>query len=305
MSIRKKNAQALKARFPEMLDRIEKTSAASSIKWNAGALVFEDKHSLHPYGSSDPDRLIESWVRRNPPMRDGMNWVTGFGDGRHIRHLLKGISEIGRLCATESCIGELRTVFEHQDLSDILTDPRFLLSGGTLDQKCFSCLQDQSYREDLEWKSLPFTPIQNRDPNYYADAKTQFGNELFLRKNIYLNRSDHSEGFLATRIINQPYTLKAPDLNALKDKFSDLPFILVAAGPSLDKSYEFLKSVQNHSIIACGNSSYSALMEHGITPHITIAVDFRPDTDRGYRKHPTDRSFLFCSSYVAPAVLPR
>lgn len=305
MSYWDKNATILKARFPEIFSRLQASKPATILQWNDGKLVIKGKHTLHPYGTHDPDQLIVSWIRRNPPLRDDMNWVTGFGDGRHIRRLLEHISEIGRLCATESRIEELRTVCENQDLSDILNDPRFLLSGGNLDQKCFSCLQNESYRQGLEWKHLPFTPLQNRDASYYADAKTQFGNELFLRKNIYLNRSDHSEGFLSTRIINQPYTLNAPDLIALKDKFKDIPFILVAAGPSLDKSYEFLKSIQHRAIIACGNSSYSSLMKHGITPHITVAVDFRGDTDKGYQNHPTDETFLFCSSYVAPAVLPR
>ncbi|MGB0371509.1 MAG: motility associated factor glycosyltransferase family protein [Opitutales bacterium] len=304
-SIWDKNLSALKARFPEMHQRTQTAPSSSAVKWESSVLIYQDSEKRHPYGSKEPSRVIDSWARRNPPLRDDINWLTGFGDGFHVRQILKNISEIGRVCVTESRIDEFRTVCENKDLTDIFNDPRFLFSGGSLDQGCFSCLQDETYRSEMEWKHLPFTPLQNRDPNYYADAKTQFGNELFLRKNIYLNRSDHSEGFLATRIINQPYTLDAPDLSALEGKFSDLPFILVAAGPSLDKSYDFLKRIQDKAIIACGNSSYSALMANGITPHITVAVDFRGDTDKGYRKHPTDKPFLFCSSYVAPAVLPR
>ena len=305
MKFWEKNKQVLAQRFPEMLKRLEAKPALQTIQSSDGIATIQDTPALHPYGQKNPQRVVSAWIRRNAPLRDDINWTTGFGTGFHIRAVLNYLSDLGMLIVTEARLEELRGVCETHDVSDILSDPRFFLSGGTLDQACFACLQEPTYREGMEWKALPYVPLQNRDISYFADAKNQFANELFLRKNIYLNRSDHSEGFLATRIINQPYTLNAPDLNALAGQFSDLPFILVAAGPSLDQSYDFLRAVQHHAIIACGNSSYAALMGNGITPHITVAVDFRGDTDKGYRKHPTDEPFLFCTSYVAPAVLPR
>ena len=40
---------------------------------------------------------------------------------------------------------------------------------------------------------------------------------------------------------NIPHMVHAPDVGELRDKFKDIPFILIGAGPSLDESIDFLK----------------------------------------------------------------
>ena len=75
--------------------------------------------------------------------------------------------------------------------------------------------------------------------------------------------------------------LHSPDIGEFAGKFSDIPFILVGAGPSLDESIDFLKEVQERAIIVTSNSpSKINQFWHQTTP----SSDCRPTS-------PTARDF--------------
>ena len=305
MSYWEVNKKIIDERFPVVSERLAAVVAASEATWSQGTLEIQFQgNPVHPYGQIDADQLVGMWVRRNEPIRDGYNFVTGFGDGSHIRAAMKMLSSVGRLFVYEPDLTLLKTVLSSVDVSYVLQDSRFLLGAGPLDQNCFAALKNEVFEAEGDWKYMPYTPTQHLNPVAYVEARDLFGKELFLRKNIYRNRSDFAESFHGTRITNLPYTLCAPDVSDFRGRFSDVTFVLVAAGPSLDESYGFLRAIQDRALIACGNSSIEALLKNGITPHIVVAVDFRNDTLLGFKNVDTDRTVLFCSSYVNSEVLP-
>ena len=59
----------------------------------------------------------------------------------------------------------------------------------------------------------------------------------------------------------------------------DLPVIVVAAGPSLNKNVDKLTEVQDRALIACTDRAVGALVKHGIRPHLIVTVDISKDTD--------------------------
>ena len=69
----------------------------------------------------------------------------------------------------------------------------------------------------------------------------------------------------------------------MKGEFPDIPFVLVGAGPSLDESIEFLKSVQDKAIIISSNSPYRKLINSGIRPHMVVTADPMPPTLAGLK----------------------
>lgn len=60
---------------------------------------------------------------------------------------------------------------------------------------------------------------------------------------------------------------------ALKDAFKGTPAIICGAGPSLSKHFELLKKVGDRALIFAGGSTIAALSNHGIIPHIGMALD--------------------------------
>ena len=57
------------------------------------------------------------------------------------------------------------------------------------------------------------------------------------------------------------------------DKFKNIPAIVVAAGPSLLKSIDFIKKNQERALIIAVDTSYSVLLRHGIESHFCVCVD--------------------------------
>ncbi len=63
----------------------------------------------------------------------------------------------------------------------------------------------------------------------------------------------------------------------LKDKFRGIPAIICGAGPSLQEDYTLLKSLEDRALIIAGGSTIAALSNHGITPHLGLALDPNPE----------------------------
>lgn len=60
---------------------------------------------------------------------------------------------------------------------------------------------------------------------------------------------------------------------ALKGLFKGTPAIICGAGPSLSKHFELLKTVGDRALLFAGGSTIAALSNHGILPHIGMALD--------------------------------
>lgn len=59
----------------------------------------------------------------------------------------------------------------------------------------------------------------------------------------------------------------------------EIPSVIVAAGPSLEKNAEFLKQAKGHFFIIAVDTALKALLDRGIIPDITITVDPRKNPD--------------------------
>lgn len=65
--------------------------------------------------------------------------------------------------------------------------------------------------------------------------------------------------------------------------YNNVPVVLVAAGPSLDKNIDILKEYQNKCIIICVDVVLSKLMEHGIKPDFVGNIDPQKEVTSGWR----------------------
>ena len=64
-----------------------------------------------------------------------------------------------------------------------------------------------------------------------------------------------------------------PLVSDLKDDFTDVPMIIVGAGPSLAKNIEHLRSAQDKAIIVCVARALHSLQSAGIVPDFAISLD--------------------------------
>jgi hypothetical protein len=65
--------------------------------------------------------------------------------------------------------------------------------------------------------------------------------------------------------------------SGLKGKFCGIPAVICGAGPSLQEHYSLLKNLEDRALIIAGGSTIAALSNHGIFPHLGLALD--PNAD--------------------------
>ncbi|HON55928.1 MAG TPA: DUF115 domain-containing protein, partial [bacterium] len=88
-----------------------------------------------------------------------------------------------------------------------------------------------------------------------------------------LTISQFGEIFHNNVINNFRYLCSAPGINTLKNKFADMPAIIVSAGPSLDENIDELKKHKDKFIIIAVDTVYKKLLKSEIIPHFTISID--------------------------------
>lgn len=102
---------------------------------------------------------------------------------------------------------------------------------------------------------------------------------------------------------NRSAIQKNPGVIALKNKFRDLPSIVVGAGPSLDKNIRFLHRAQNKAVIISCDAALKPLMSHGITPDFVVCLDPQEEISRFLMNVPHKGITLVVPSIVHPHIL--
>jgi hypothetical protein len=72
---------------------------------------------------------------------------------------------------------------------------------------------------------------------------------------------------------NLKQMIGAYPFNKLQSRFSKVPAICVAAGPSLEKNLDLLKGMQDHVLIFACDTIMEKLLRHGIEPHFVASLE--------------------------------
>lgn len=98
--------------------------------------------------------------------------------------------------------------------------------------------------------------------------------------------------------------VKSPYVSSMKDKYAGTAAVIVANGPSLDKSMPLLKQIQGKCLMLCAESAIVPLTKNGIKPDIMCALE-RTKANYFYhfenRNHSPDIA-LFALGMVDPRI---
>ena len=229
----------------------------------------------------NPDDAAKVWADR---MKDSnpmsIYIIFGLGNGMHIRELLKIIGETAVIIAVEPCTEAFNIVMNEIDISDILADDRFILA--------VNGITDEIYNEFLgvmlNYGNYQLVQIHSL-PNYnkvFTDAYREIydiykasGEVVVLDRNTHIMFADE---FIVNMLKNIPDMIEQYTINELKEQFdkvnlTDIPAIIVSAGPSLDKNIEDIKLAVGKAFIIAVDTALKPVLNAGIIPDITITVD--------------------------------
>ncbi|MFA6900812.1 MAG: 6-hydroxymethylpterin diphosphokinase MptE-like protein [Desulfurivibrionaceae bacterium] len=226
------------------------------------------------HGSPEPDVDSISFLNKVSETDSGVVIITGFGLGYSPMALVQERPLIRKFVFFEPITGIFKQALAHRDLSPLLTDPRVILNIGQPPLEDIESALEPAGKE-LQMENahlLHHMPSFSFSPIYETLAKKiyNYANLLNVNGATILKQA---RNFLNNRFQNFTIFQHHRLLTELQGAFTNIPAILVAAGPSLDKNIEQLKAVQDKALILAVDTALPALLSHGIIPHFVAAID--------------------------------
>ncbi len=102
---------------------------------------------------------------------------------------------------------------------------------------------------------------------------------------------------------NRDAIQRNPGVVALKNRFRDIPCIVVGAGPSLDKNIRYLRKACEKAIILCCDAALKPLLSHNIIPNFVVVLDPQEEIARFLSNVPQHGITLVVPTIVHPSIL--
>lgn len=296
MSVFDKNLAALSDRYPDIVNKhyADGVCSKEDIKDNivvnvedvCGKTVFSVCHEDRIYQLDslyDDSELLELWFKglRNDWPLDAKLLMFGFGSGMYARYFLKAARNDVSIVIHEPSMEIFDKLIETVDISDLIMNPRVTI--------VFGCLVGNVKMRDyyakhisyIEMKYLVSSVYLNYLNFYHDDAKEFFDgiDELFERYEASKGVFERFGGYFSKNALcNFKFLTDSLYYPALKNSIpSDVPAIIVAAGPSLDKNIEEIKRAEGKAFIIATITALKPLALKGITPDITVNADGKKD----------------------------
>lgn len=259
-----------------------------------------EKIVLH--NSENPESEAQNFLKRIPKDHKGFVAILGMGLGYHALSILEERPGLQYLALFELEIGIFIQTLKHIDLSLLLQNPRLILRIGS-ETGIEEALAPASRTLQLENASVL---------NHAASFNFKRPEYEKLKNNLFVHLNSLNVGGATTRILGQDFlnnrfkhlcTIQHQLLlEQIKNKFDDIPAILVAGGPSLDKNIHLLKQAQEKAVIIAVDTVLPTLLNHGVHPHFLTCIDPNNLTFEKFADvAPKAKDIaLICSSWVNP-----
>lgn len=289
-----KNLEAISIRFPELYEKLLISMENYSELDKTDSIVLD--HSVHKEKIFAINKGNRLWYlnSRYSASEAAKIWAEGFSDINYkgivilfgmsnvmyVKSLLKKLGKENIVMLYEPSEELFYKALKEIDMQEMLEDFRLFYFIHNINYDSF-----RAYCKGLfEYERIDLTRISIL-PNYSHLYELEIEafvnmckNELStfqIYKNTYLLYAAEMNDNL---IDNIPYSIHTSSVDNMKTEIdmvdiSDVPAIVVAAGPSLDKNIDELHKAQGKALIIAVDSSIRALLQRNIIPDLLITTD--------------------------------
>lgn len=224
-----------------------------------------------------PSEEAERWAKGvELPKKGAIVLMFGLGSGYHLKALLQRLSQDATVIVYEPSEQIYRCAIEDFGMKSVTEDPRVsLLIEGKNDRQIYTLLDMKIHWSNATKQSFLILPQYEK---VFPETCVYF--EETVRNNnirVYTNRNTEmhfGESIAHNVALNMQYVPEASNLAPYIGAFpKELPAILVAAGPSLDKNVELLKEAKGKAFIIAVDTSLRVLYKHTIMPDAAVTLD--------------------------------
>lgn len=289
MSIYEDNIKILKQRHEDLYEQIVNDDAQFSGEQDVDVLigdalngekflVYQNEKGITALNSMySPEHEAERYVAQFEPIREGSAFLCyGFGNGGVIRKILEEKEKVYLCVICEPSMLIFKRALEEFDLTDILDHPsvRFYVGDIKIEEIERNIYNKITYDS---WKRFNLC-ILSKYKELFEDTCVEIA-ELYDR--IVINKEgelntliEYARAGMENEIQAMRWIMDCVSLQSLKDEMStDVPYIVVAAGPSLEKNVEVLKKAKGKAVIVCVDTAVGFLLKHDVVPDMICCVD--------------------------------
>lgn len=250
------NLESLKQRLPKL----------------AAVCLDAEREELSP----EADGLGKTIKRPQP--RPTLCLLEGFAEGKLCEELLaRDDLEIFHLFVLEPSLPKFVAALHKRDLRHLILDNRVTFLVGIPAAQLFAEYHEILRPKDfwLRMNAFGFLPHPQRFAEvrpYFERARTEWH---AARETLFLSAGWLEDSLLGVRNTWEglSWIQTTPGVNGLKNIFANQPAILISTGPSLVRSLEFLRNVQDQALLIAVDASLKILLDAGVTPHLVVSLE--------------------------------
>lgn len=240
-------------------------------------VIYQDKQKTYLNSRYNPSVAAAVFIDQFADITQQAGLIMfGLSSGIFAKKFLEKIKKEVFLFVYEPCIDIFQTVIHEIDISDLILSGRFLLfvegiNEGSLAIAIESNSGYQNYCKILYTELPQYVRLFKKSYEEYREIVRKQAIALQLVINTALVRGDR---FTYTVIQNMRYLPGCRNGFDYIGKFpADMPAIVVAAGPSLEKNVDLLKQANGKALIIVVDSAIKTVYSRGIKPDFVITID--------------------------------
>lgn len=287
MTVYEKNRTSFELQFPEWLAEVEAYAEDNpeamviqeEIAYDGNVIfrVEKGERSLYLNGKYAPTERVLKWIDTIPEISTASVFVfVGIGSGIYLKELLKKCEKSVTIIIYEPSVHIFLKFLELVDLSEELEKHKFIfLIEGYNDDNYEYVISNFMTYDRLSY----FTFFVH--PNYAelfpesvlkcSKSANKIGEDLEVQQNTTIRFMANFADNLLSNMRYIPYHYKARQLGGSIP--TDIPAIIISAGPSLNKNIKDLKKAKNKAFLIAVDTAVKPLLNNGIIPDVFVIVD--------------------------------
>lgn len=292
-----KNIEAIRKNYPQVADIIDEYKKKEFDKnlhekvndvYIEKSIKDEDIVAIKSNGRAwflnsqyNARKAAKEWAQHNNDTnRKTIVMILGLANGMYAEELLNLISMDSDLLIYEPNTEIFLKVLEKIDLTNVLKDKRVVVATNHINKGVVvEFVQSRIMYSDIQITkiiSLPnYSVLYQNEASFLIETFKTRVTGLIMTKNTEIK---YSEEFGKNIIYTMRDFINQYSINQLKIEFekidlSDIPAVIVAAGPSLDKNVEELRLAKNKCFMIVVDTALNTVINQGIVPDFTLSLD--------------------------------
>jgi len=233
-------------------------------------LKSDSGRDIYFHSRMDPEREAERFVGEADLKNKDLIVVCGFAFAYHCEKIIEQCSETTHVVVIERDEELMLRAFENRDLTGLICKNNLSL---LLDPSADELERKFKGKSSRKLSIMTHRGSHQIHGDYYEKAIAAIKSFVSTKDVNIATLAKFEKSWSGNISRNIGLVISSPGVNSFYGKFSGFSAIVVAAGPSLFESLDFIRENADKAVIISVDTAFKVLLDNGIIPHFCMAVD--------------------------------